>query len=282
MPEPEEKEHVCAFPKRKMSKAETAYGLWIGMAYSTITPQIDYFDQMRHRSFDFYSISHLYDGGGKVQFGSDPVRLLSPGDCVIVTPHVSNRYASYGPYLYLEDSVKFAGPVADMLFDAGILRSGVCKLGRARRLLPVIKLFNSFSVKSRLKANILLQNILMDIFLDERESPTDEAPRLDELLAMINKSLEQWWTLDEMADICQVSRTHLRRLFLQITGMPPKTYVDTQKINRACSLLITSDIPVAEIAARLGWEDPYHFSRRFKLITGLAPAVYRNQVLPEK
>ena len=54
-------------------------------------------------------------------------------------------------------------------------------------------------------------------------------------------------------------------------------YVDAMKIRYAAELLKSSDMSVVAIAARLGYEDPYHFSRRFKQLVGIAPEYYRKQ-----
>jgi len=47
------------------------------------------------------------------------------------------------------------------------------------------------------------------------------------------------------------------------------------KLNKAASLLLTSSRPVHEVAAQVGFEDPYHFSRNFKKFHGLSPRNYR-------
>ena len=86
------------------------------MAYSTITPNMNAFMKMRPRKFKFYSISHLYSGRGKIQLKDEPEIDLQAGDCIVIPPDVVNRYGSYGDYQFMEDSIKFTGPIPADLF----------------------------------------------------------------------------------------------------------------------------------------------------------------------
>ncbi len=67
----------------------------------------------------------------------------------------------------------------------------------------------------------------------------------------------------------------LRRLFKSRTGYSPAKYLARIKMQIARPRLLTTDDSVKAIAMDLGFEDPYHFSRRFKQLTGLAPQDYR-------
>jgi YesN/AraC family two-component response regulator len=57
--------------------------------------------------------------------------------------------------------------------------------------------------------------------------------------------------------------------------MLPKLYIDRLKIQKAAELLMSNRLKVIDIAERLGYVDQYHFSRRFKKLTGLSPRRYR-------
>ncbi|RME70993.1 MAG: AraC family transcriptional regulator, partial [Verrucomicrobia bacterium] len=57
----------------------------------------------------------------------------------------------------------------------------------------------------------------------------------------------------------------------------PLDYFNRLKVQRACELLATTTLSIAEIAEQLGFDDPYYFSRLFRKIMGMAPRVYRRQ-----
>ena len=55
-------------------------------------------------------------------------------------------------------------------------------------------------------------------------------------------------------------------------------YLIQLKMQRACQLLDLSDLRVKEVAAKIGYDDPYYFSRLFSKVMGLCPQTYRNNV----
>jgi AraC-like DNA-binding protein len=267
-------EQLCILPPINYSPRLKAYGLWIGYAYSTTQLHINSFSEGKKRKQTFYSISHLYKGLGRYWAENSPEKNVKTGDCIIMTPALLNTYGSYADQPYIEDCIRFAGPIADMMMRAGIISSGIFSFGMTRRLKPIIGLFSDPSETSQLKANLLLQNVLMDVYFENQTGQNGKS-KLDGLLNMIRDSPDKWWSGDELAEIYQVSKVHLRRLFLHSTGKTPKEYIDSVKMSRACEMLVGSDLPMRKIAQKLGYTNPYHFSHRFKAITGVSPANYR-------
>ncbi len=81
-----------------------------------------------------------------------------------------------------------------------------------------------------------------------------------------------------VADIAQyvgISRSQLYRAFLQDFGVSPHNYLQTYRINEACSLLHDPTYSVAEVAGSVGFNDPLYFSRVFKSIKSCTPSDYR-------
>ena len=81
----------------------------------------------------------------------------------------------------------------------------------------------------------------------------------------------------EAADQCKISIRHLTRIFKQHGETTPHDYILRLKMNKACVLLVSSEDSIKNIALRVGYEDPYHFSRNFKKIMKLSPKKYRQQ-----
>jgi AraC-like DNA-binding protein len=55
-------------------------------------------------------------------------------------------------------------------------------------------------------------------------------------------------------------------------------YYNQLKIQRACSFLqFSTDMKIKEIAFRLGYFDPFHFSRAFRREMGITPKEYRKK-----
>jgi AraC family transcriptional regulator len=80
--------------------------------------------------------------------------------------------------------------------------------------------------------------------------------------------------LTSLAKRAGLSRFHFIRVFKAETGMTPLRYVEQCKMEQAKTLIETADIPLAEIAERLGFSDQSHLTRRFKAVVGRTPAAY--------
>ncbi|MEV0129453.1 AraC family transcriptional regulator [Dactylosporangium sp. NPDC050688] len=71
----------------------------------------------------------------------------------------------------------------------------------------------------------------------------------------------------------------LTRASLAVTGRSAKQLVDERIALEAKRLLATSDLPVAEVGRRLGFDEPTNFGRFFSRETGQAPGAFRAQLL---
>jgi len=81
-----------------------------------------------------------------------------------------------------------------------------------------------------------------------------------------------------MADIAAeagVSERHFRRLFQQSYGLSPHRFLQTQRVHRACELLVHTTLPLAEVALRCGFCDQGHMSRHLRRLTGQSPTQWR-------
>ncbi|MBR2320155.1 MAG: AraC family transcriptional regulator [Clostridia bacterium] len=83
-----------------------------------------------------------------------------------------------------------------------------------------------------------------------------------------------------VADIARyvgISRSQLYRAFLQDFGVSPHAYLQTYRINEACSLLRDPAYSVTEVAGSVGFNDPLYFSRVFKSIKETTPSDYQKK-----
>ena len=92
--------------------------------------------------------------------------------------------------------------------------------------------------------------------------------------------LERNRPLPEIAEAMNISYSLFRQRFLALAGKSPGKFRSDEAIRSACELLVKTNESVCEIAVKLGFEDPLHFSRRFKEKTGLSPSSFRKQIRP--
>lgn len=257
----------------RMPQLQQRYGLWIINTSTALTTSAGGFRSCPERVFEFYSLSHFISGGGEFWIENGTQISLSVGQAVLITPGVRNRYGGSDSLPYVEDAVRFCGPVADMMFRAGVFASGVYNLGSVRKLLPVIELAQDPGASAQINANIMLQKLLVELYNEQRQQ--NILTPMEELIGEIKSRPEYWWTVEELAEFCNLSTDQLRRNFLRHTGMHPKHYLEEFKLRQAAELLVSSHLPVAVVAAKFGYTDPYHFSRRFKRLIGVSPQRYR-------
>lgn len=87
--------------------------------------------------------------------------------------------------------------------------------------------------------------------------------------------LDQHITLDALAEAVGMSVSRLAHLFRDQIGTPPLQYLEQQRMRRARQLLEVTSLNVKEVAAQVGFDNPFYFTLRFKKSTGMSPTEYR-------
>ena len=101
--------------------------------------------------------------------------------------------------------------------------------------------------------------------------------RMLRVLAHIHDNPAGDLSLDALADIAAMSRFHWHRVFRAMTGETCAQAVRRVRLHRAASLLVESDLPVAEVARTVGLHNVQSFTRIFKTAYGLTPAAFRDR-----
>lgn len=87
-------------------------------------------------------------------------------------------------------------------------------------------------------------------------------------------------SLEEVAQQLLVSPSGLRKKFKDSEGIPPARYRLLQKVENAKQLLLSTDLPLSQIAERCGFCDEAYFHKCFCRATGVTPTAYRTSRLP--
>ena len=84
-------------------------------------------------------------------------------------------------------------------------------------------------------------------------------------------------SVEELSHELGMSRAHLYKKLLQITGKTPIEFIRVIRLKRAAQLLRESQQNVSEIAYQLGFNNPKYFSKYFKDEFGVLPSVYQER-----
>ncbi len=95
--------------------------------------------------------------------------------------------------------------------------------------------------------------------------------------ALVDETLAQAPTLDELARRLYVGRTRLCEAFRRETGESMGRYVRRRRIEHAQELLATTDTTVEAVGRAVGYRNPGAFAEAFRRETGLLPSVWRRQ-----
>jgi transcriptional regulator GlxA family with amidase domain len=93
--------------------------------------------------------------------------------------------------------------------------------------------------------------------------------------AHIEANLDRSLRSCDLARIVRLSPAHFSRTFRNSFGCSPLEYVTRRRMERAQGLMLSTDIPLSQIALDCGLADQAHFSRLFRRVVGESPRVWR-------
>lgn len=196
-----------------------------------------------------------------------------------ITPGVVHHYGADPETGWDESFVDFTGPAAATytelgyiepdrpvvpLADTGPARAAVGRIARAaRRGNPLLEVETSAAVHELLVA---LRRARADT--DADGDPVLQALARDAFLPL---------SVAEHAARHGMTPAELRTAVRRGAGCSPKDYLLGIRLGRAKELLVGTELPVAAVARRVGYDDPAYFSRLFTRRVGIAPIRFRDR-----
>lgn len=96
--------------------------------------------------------------------------------------------------------------------------------------------------------------------------------KIEALLAHINKNLHKKITVDDLAEMVNLSPDYLAAQFKNMTGFTIIQYINQCRIDHAKILLLNGELRIKDIASEVGFSDEFYFSKTFKKHEGISPA----------
>jgi AraC-like DNA-binding protein len=210
---------------------------------------------------------------------------LRPGSLFCYGPNTSHRITSDPQKPFLKYFVGFSGPEAQRVTTRGALRVGEARQAvyphELKEVLDrIIAEGNRKSPASSVIANDYLRIFLRK--LDECTAGTSGEPSrgLDSYhraKMFLEENFLRLARTEEAAHQLGMAPETLCRLFQHFSRTSPHQFVLRLRINLAVDLLLGTNLLVKQVAERVGFEDPFHFSRVFKKLQGVSPAAFQRR-----
>jgi AraC-like DNA-binding protein len=100
-------------------------------------------------------------------------------------------------------------------------------------------------------------------------------------LAWLDQNIGQPLSIPQLAAASGLSQSHFRQRFHKETGFTPSDYLSRRRVLRAKQILQNRQVPITEVAFRLGFQSSPYFAAVFRKFTGMTPSEYREQVHAE-
>lgn len=252
--------------------------------------------------FGFYTISckqlegQLKYGRGHYDFSSGSLLFTAPGQLISAGPEVS---VDKGWALFVHPDLLYGTPLAKRLQDYHFFQYEVNEaLHVSEEEKALLKdCLDKIDLECRLGMDKHTQKLLVtnielllnycDRFYDRQfytraKVNADVVQRFEHLLkeyfareTLIDAGLPN---VSYFANRLNLSANYLADLLQKFTGKTTIEHIHLEMIGRAKDLLWSSQAPVSEIAYRLGFEHPSHFTKLFRTKTGQSPSDYRRLI----
>ncbi len=151
----------------------------------------------------------------------------------------------------------------------------------------ITKPFSFEILHSRIK-NLIAVRETLDILEKVELKPSEilvnsaEADMVKKTTKIIEENIDNVsFSVEELSRHLGMSRVNLYKKLLAITGKTPLEYIRHIRIKRAAQLLSQSHLTVAEVAYKVGFNNPKNFTKYFKASYKVLPSKYAKSLIPD-
>jgi AraC-like DNA-binding protein len=238
--------------------------------------------EIRRETFPFYSIEYVAHGEGSLKLGRTS-HALKPGIIFAYGPGVRQHITSNPQRPMMKYFVDFAGTQSSQWIKAAGLAPGkVSQVFPPNEIQPLFdELIRSGQRGSRHAPELCRQLLeCLGVKLLEARTPLREADSAafatyQAARQFVQEHFRRLRTLEQIAREFHADAAYLCRLFRRYDHQSPYLFLLRLKMNDAANHLQQPGALVKNVAADLGFANPFHFSRVFKSVFGVSPDEFR-------
>jgi AraC-like DNA-binding protein len=240
-------------------------------------------------------IVFIKEGSGKRHIGNHISQYYN-GDLIVVGPNLphygfTDRFSGSKTEIILQLKEDFLGKdfFSKIEFNtiqkfiekskAGLSFSGNTKSDIGQRLESMFYMSNFEKLLELLKILHTLANSREVEVLNATgivlETNTQKAGRLDTIFTFVRKEFQNEISLDEVAELSNMTVPSFCRFFKTNTGKTFIEFLNEFRITHACKLLADTELSVTDICFESGFNNFSHFTKFFKRVTNMSPTEYR-------
>ncbi|MGG1638993.1 helix-turn-helix domain-containing protein [Paenibacillus sp. NRS-1760] len=146
--------------------------------------------------------------------------------------------------------------------------------GMCVRLNKLLHHFAMGTSYDRLKLNIGTLDLLLELYRDVSDMNKKRHKLYDDVKAFVQQHLHQDIRSEQLAESLQLNYSYMSRVFSREAGMSIRRFIMEAKVKEAIRLFSESRLNISQISEKLGYNNPYYFTRIFKQVTGYSPSDY--------
>jgi AraC-like DNA-binding protein len=240
------------------------------------------------RTLQEFQIVYITDGEG-VFSAEGNTWQVRPGAMLLILPGMWHRYQPVFETGWHEYWAGFNGD-----YFTGLVREGILSrehvffdmgfseyaLGQFNRVIDEVR---SQLPLFQFNACVAILALLSEMLSHERRAgqPDYNQQIVEKAKCLMEANAYGAINLSYISDAIGISASRFSEVFRNYTSMTPYQYYIHIKIHKAETLLEQNNMPVKEVAYRMGFEDQYYFSRLFKSKTGYTPSQWKSLIRPK-
>lgn len=247
-------------------------------------PNANHHFRKRKTGASEYIFIYCIKGEGWLQIGDGFKTKVLPNHYFIIPKNKQHSYGANNENPWSIYWMHFDGISADTFFrryDLNINKVVSIPFISQRILIfdKIYELFDSGYLPLQMEYACMMSLNFLNTFIyhdiNRSINPNNHENLIDSIKEYLNRNLSKSLNAHDIANEFEYSPSYIFSVFKKSTGYSLMYFFNLKKIQKACEYMNYTTLSVKEIGYKLGFQDPFYFSRVFKKYMGVSPRAYK-------